>query len=73
MTEQHITGEKKGNIFYLTFNEVKDVVESGVMTAEYRSSLSHRKEEIGKYRHVTLPGLIVGNAPPIPTTGVSTA
>jgi len=61
--------ESEDDIFYLTFIEVKDIVESGVMTAEYRSSLSHRKEEIDRYRHVTLPDLIVGDTPPIPTTG----
>jgi len=61
--------ESEDDIFYLTFNEVKEVVESGVITAEHRSSLLQRKEEIYKYRNVTLPGLIVGDTPPIPSTG----
>lgn len=60
--------ETADDIFYLTFNEIKDVVESGVMTAENGANLIQRKEEIARYGNVSLPGLIVGDTSPIPST-----
>ena len=60
--------ESEDDIFYLTFSEVKDAVDSGVMTAEHRANLLQRKAEIAKYRNVSPPGLIVGDTAPIPAT-----
>ena len=54
------------DIFYLTFDEVKRVVEDGRLSNELSSRLVHRKREILEYQEVHLPEVIYGDRAPAP-------
>ena len=52
------------DIFYLTLDEIKDLVQSDNKLYEYTKNLEKRKTEVVKYKDVVLPGLICGDVPP---------
>ncbi len=56
--------KKEDDIFYLTLDEITDMVESGEIPKEYKKSIKQRKEEMSKYKDVILPDLIYGDEPP---------
>lgn len=58
--------ETETDIFYLTYDEIKEIVQSNKMPAGSRASLMKRKRDIAKYKDITLPGLIIGDEVPIP-------
>lgn len=59
LAEQDII-DTRNDIFYLYFNEVKDIVEKGAKT-EYRAHIEQRKQEIDTYRQITPPSVIYGD------------
>jgi phosphohistidine swiveling domain-containing protein len=54
------------DIFYLTFDEIKRVVEDGRLSDELSSKLVRRKREILEYEEVHLPEVIYGDSAPAP-------
>jgi phosphohistidine swiveling domain-containing protein len=57
---------EQDDIFYLTLDEIREIVEYGFMPGELMELYMKRKEEVAKYRDLELPGLIVGDSDPIP-------
>jgi len=52
------------DIFYLYFDEVRDIVEKGSMEQDYMDKIALRKREIKEYQDITFPNIIYGDQPP---------
>jgi len=54
------------DIFYLTFEEIKVLAQSGNYIEEYKNNLENRIAEIVRYKDIVLPDLIYDDVPPEP-------
>jgi pyruvate,water dikinase len=57
---------KREDIFYLTLDEVRQVVNRGIMDNEMAIEMQRRKQEIEECKDIELPGTIIGDALPVP-------
>jgi len=57
---------EQDDIFYLTLDEIREIVEYGFLSEEFRERYLKRKQEVAEYENLALPGLIVGDSDPIP-------
>ena len=55
-----------GDIFYLTFPEIKDILALNMIPEEYKASIEKRKQEIVKWKDIDLPETIIGDETPPP-------
>ncbi len=55
---------ERNDIFYLTFDEVRQIVENPERGREFAEKVNQRKKEMEDYRDVVLPGIIYGDTPP---------
>jgi pyruvate,water dikinase len=59
---------QREDIFYLYFDEIKEIVRAGVMYQTYADKIAQRKAEIEQYENITLPDTIYGDDhPPVKT------
>ncbi|HVP15824.1 MAG TPA: hypothetical protein VMT42_00445, partial [candidate division Zixibacteria bacterium] len=54
------------DIFYLTIDEIRSIVDSGHFESQYSNLLKRRKEEIWEYSEIVLPEVIFGDIAPPP-------
>ena len=54
------------DIFYLTFDEIKDVTTQKTMPEEHKKEIERRKQQVLKWQFIDLPEIIVGNTAPLP-------
>ena len=59
---------EREDIFYLYFDEIKEIVRAGVMHQTYADRITQRKAEIKEYENITLPDTIYGDEQPPVTT-----
>ncbi len=52
------------DIFYLYFDEVREIVDLGEVEADYAHRVAMRKREMEEVRDITLPSIIYGDQPP---------
>jgi len=55
--------DEEDDIFYLTLDEVREIVRSGRMSSQIGARLLQRKHEVRQYDDVSLPEVIVGDTP----------
>ena len=60
---------EREDIFYLYFDEIKEIVQAGVMHQTYADRVTQRKAEIKEYENITLPDTIYGDDHPPVKTG----
>lgn len=70
---EHFAGRaflvEKEDIFYLYFDEIKEIVQAGVLDKTYADRIVRRKAEIREYENITLPDTIYGDEhPPLQTS-----
>jgi pyruvate,water dikinase len=56
--------EQREDVFYLYFDELKEIVQSATMEEEIRELISSRRREMDFYSDVVMPGIIYGDRPP---------
>lgn len=54
------------DIFYLTFEEIKDIVALKMMPEEYKASVEQRKQQVLQWQDIDLPEIIIGDEIPPP-------
>jgi pyruvate,water dikinase len=59
---------EREDIFYLYFDEIREIVQAGVMHQTYAARINQRKAEIKEYESITLPDTIYGDEHPPVTT-----
>jgi pyruvate,water dikinase len=55
---------EREDIFYLYFDEIREIVRAGVMYQTYADKITQRKAEIEQYEHIMLPDTIYGDDQP---------
>ncbi len=60
---------EREDIFYLYFDEIREIVRAGVMHQTYADRITQRKKEIKEYENITLPDTIYGDDHPPVKTG----
>jgi phosphoenolpyruvate synthase/pyruvate phosphate dikinase len=53
------------DIFYLTFDEINDILTRSTTSQDDKIKIENRKQEITKYHDVLLPDIIYGDLPPL--------
>jgi phosphohistidine swiveling domain-containing protein len=56
----------RNDIFYITFEEIQEIVASGESSFNLKSLVEERKNEILNYSDIELPEVIYGDTPPPP-------
>ena len=51
---------EREDIFYLYFDEIREIVQAGVMHQTYADKITQRKTEIKEFENITLPDTIYG-------------
>jgi pyruvate,water dikinase len=59
---------EREDIFYLYFDEIREIVRAGEMYQTYSARITQRKTEIKEYENITLPDTIYGDDHPPVTT-----
>jgi len=63
--------EKNFDIFYLTLEEIKEIIDKETLKTSFSERIAKRKNEIEEYKDIILPEIIFGDdPPPIIRTGV---
>jgi len=57
---------ESGDIFYLTFDEIRQTIEDAAFVAQLPRRIADRKTQIERDRQLTPPLLVYGNDPPLP-------
>jgi len=58
--------DEKTDIFYLTFNEIKEIVALKKMPEVYITNINQKKQEVLMWQDIDLPEIIVGDTAPAP-------
>jgi pyruvate,water dikinase len=60
---------EREDIFYLYFDEIREIVQEGAMYQTYADRITQRKTEIKEFENITLPDTIYGDDHPPVQTG----
>ncbi len=56
------------DIFYLTYDEIQNIVDLAMMPVEYMTNVEQRKQQILQWQEINLPETIIGDEVPLPLT-----
>ena len=56
--------EKNSDIFYLTLDEIREIIDKKTLKPSFFETIAKRKKEIEEYKDIILPEIIFGNDPP---------
>lgn len=56
--------KRRDDIFFLSFDEIKELVDTGIADPAYGARIDTRKQEMKDYEDVMLPDVIYGDQPP---------
>ena len=54
------------DIFYLTYEEMQNIVDLEMMPAEYKTNIEQRKQQTLQWQEINLPETIIGDEVPLP-------
>jgi pyruvate,water dikinase len=58
------------DIFYLSFNEIKNLISSELSPSEAHQRIQNRRNEMNKYKNIHLPSVLYDDNPPEPVEGI---